>query len=91
MNVNVGVLALFGITYSTLAAVFDRDEFRLERVWKKAAKPAWAFWGKDIKKERGLSCLMKQKLRMYVVTFVHIYRKPTPESEESNFSLKDKV
>lgn len=86
MYISAGVLAFSGITYPALTAVFDRDEFRLEQVWKRAAKPAWAFQGKETKKELGLSYLAKQKLGMYTVTFPCIYRKQTPESEESNFS-----
>lgn len=38
-------------------------------MWKRAAKPAWAFQGKKTEKELGLMYLGKQKLRMYMVTF----------------------
>lgn len=84
--VGAGLLAFSGKTYPTLAAGFDRAEFRLERVWKTAAKPARAFRGKETNEELGLSYLAKQKLRTYMVTFPCIYRKEIPESEESNFS-----
>jgi len=75
MDVSAGVLAFSRITCQTLAAVFDRDEFRLERVWKKADKPAWAYQGKQTKKRARSVLLVKQKLRICVVTFLSIYRK----------------
>lgn len=71
MNVSIRVLVFSGIAYPTLAAIFGRNEFRLERAWKKAAKPARAFQGKETEKELGLSCLAKQKL-MCTVTFLCI-------------------
>lgn len=86
VNVSTGVLAFSGITHTTLAAVFDKDEFGLDRQQKRAAKPAWDFQGKGTKKEIDLSYLVKQKLRMHMVTYLCIYRKRTSESEESNFS-----